>query len=214
MKIFRKELYLTFCINMLIANVFAQNFTTEEKLFKCINDTLSIQIEKTNGIKDFNYVDLIKKLESLYLQYGLIKKNDRENYINALKSLTKEKLIDNELELFKKQEELIDKTGFLAFSTYTIFDSCPYYISVNQSNDIEKTIYNQGVLLNQMFEKGLNNIQALIEFIEATDEKEFSKLVFRSPTILLTAINLNFKYNEQLKRYYLKNQINFKFFQN
>ncbi|PKP40273.1 MAG: hypothetical protein CVT96_09605 [Bacteroidetes bacterium HGW-Bacteroidetes-13] len=195
------EVFLILFYFLIISSVNAQRLDVEKELFKCINDTLGIQIENANGIKDFNYVDLIKKLEQLYLQHGLIQKNDRENYIDALKSLTNEKPIDIELEIYKKQEEIFDKTGFLKFSTYTIFESCPYYISVNKSNDIEKIIYNQGVLLNRMFENGLNNIELLKEFIEATDEKQFSELVFRSPTILLVAINLDFKYNEKTKKF-------------
>lgn len=201
MKNYTLKLSLLLLFGFITSSTLSQNDSNRVNLFKCINDSLSFQIENAMGVKDFDYINLIENLETLYLKNGLIKEVNKKNYIQAFKSLKISDLNKNELNVFNEQEKLFDKTGFLKFSTFTIFGSCPYKIYKNPENDKDVVISKQFEILDSLYQNGYDNFSIIKNLIETTNESQFSDIELRSPTILLMAINIDYKYNEKTKKF-------------
>lgn len=177
------------------------NNIIEEKLKECVNEV----VNATNGDlsydkSPFDFYDFMLEVEQKMMAYKMIKMGDKESYINLFKNIQSETFDFN-----KEYTSIIKMTedkGFdfnLYYINEGIFNQCPYKVSADTKDSEGKLIYSQGSILNRMMEQGYDNEALLSDLMEVTNEKEFGKIIYRAPIILLVMINLDNKYNPTIK---------------
>jgi len=182
-----------------ITSCSGQDNLTEKALKECINESLNKNIEERTGKSNLDFYAMMIEVENNLIKDKLISKGDRNNYLVLLKSILKSKKSEYE-NIYIQQSEIMDKYGFTPFSTETIFNQCPYKVSVEHKEAEGKHIYAQGVVLNKLMAKGYDNIDLLNELMNTVDDDNFQKIIYRAPIILITMINLDSMYNPNYKK--------------
>lgn len=190
---------IVFIIFPFITSCSGQDNLTEKALRVCINESLNKNIEEITGKSNFDFYDMIIEVESKLIDAKLISHNDSNGYLSLIKSITESKKPEYE-KMYLQQSEIMDKYGFIPFSTETVFNQCPYKVSANVKDAEGKHIYNQGSILNKLMAEGYDNDDLIQELINSVDENNFKKVVYRAPIILLTMIKLDKEYNPDYKR--------------
>lgn len=172
----------------------------EIKLKNCINEQINRKIEERAGKQPFDFYDFILSIENGFIDKKILKNTTSHDYFSLiLKIIDTQSKELNEAYIF--QQNLIDRYGFFAFSTESIFNQCPYQSSVIHKNGSGKLIYNQASILYKMMGEGFDNKDLLAELFQVVDEENFEKIIYRAPIIVLVMINLDKKYNLDLKKY-------------
>ncbi len=194
-------------ISLLIFIVFSfcqsqNNNIIEEKLKECVNEVVNVangDLESSDK-NPFDFYDFVLEIEQKMLGSKMLKESNKHSYLNLFRSIQSETIDFN-----KEYTDIINMTedkGFdfnLYYINEGIFNQCPYKVSVDTKDNQGKLIYRQGSILNRMMEQGYDNEVLLSDLMEVTNEKEFDKIIYRAPIILLVMINLDNKYNPAVK---------------
>ncbi len=196
-----QKMKMTFFLILSVFVIFgckSQNTAVEDSLRECINQRINEGIAEAYGKEPFDFYDFILTVEQELLKSGLLKNADKNNYFNLLKSIPP---ADKEYEkIFHLQNRIMDDFGFFPFSTETIFNQCPYKVSVDSKDGEGALIYNQAAILYKMMEKGYDDENLLTKLEDSIDEEDFKKAVYRAPIVLLVMIELDKHYNPDLKK--------------
>lgn len=191
--------YIFFSLVLFIFSCKAQNSNTEKALKECINESVNKNIQENYGKEPFDFYELVLKVENELIANELLKNNSKQDYLNLLESITDIKNSKYKT-IYQEQSEIMNKFGFTPFSTESIFNQCPFKVSVKEKEGEGELIYNQGAILNKLMEVGYDNQELLKKLINITDEKDFGKIVYRAPVILLVMINIDQQFNPDLKK--------------
>ncbi len=180
----------------------AQNTEIEEALEECVDKKINEYIENAYGEGSFDFYKFILVIEQEFLFNHLIRDTYKESYLNLLNKINQVAKIKYS-KMYNSQNKIIDEFGF-EFNSFAIneivFNQCPYKVSLNSKDNEGKLIYSQGMLLNELMKNGFDNEDLIKELISVTDDDDFDKIVYRAPIILLVMINLDNKYNKDLKK--------------
>lgn len=190
---------LSLCVILSVLSCKAQDTEVELALKECVNEQVNKNIQEAYGKEPFDFYTFILKIEQELLSNKLLQSKDKASYLSLLNNINQSTNIEYS-EMYKKQNSIIDSYGFAPFSTESIFNQCPYKVSVESKEKEGKLIYSQGVILNKLMAQGYSNESLLKELINVTDDDDFDKVVYRAPVILLVMINLDNKYNPDLKK--------------
>lgn len=178
------------------------NSIIEEKLKECVNEVVNattIDLESYDK-NPFDFYYFMLEIEQKMLDSKMLQESNKNSYLNLFKNIQSETIDFNKE--YTSIIEMIEDKGF-DFNLYRIndgvFNQCPYKVSVDTKDSEGKLIYNQGAILNKMMEQGYYNETLLSDLMELTTEKEFGKIIYRAPVILLVIINLDNEYNPTLK---------------
>jgi len=193
------KMYILFSILFNALSCQSQDTSWEKALKKCINESVNKNIKEAFGKEPFDFYDFVLIIENELLERKLLNNNHKQSYLNLINMING---LDNIKfrEMYHKQKIIINEFGFFAYSPESIFNQCPYKISVNGRDGEGKLIYKQGSILNDLMAQGYNNKELLSKLISCTDDENFSKIVYRAPVILLTMISLDFKYSPDIKK--------------
>ena len=188
------ESYLSFVFALVFAYSFGQKKAIEANLKNCVNEKVNYHIQERYGKNPFDFYEFISKIETEFQSSGVLSDLNKKSYLHLLNKIHKRKKRKFK-KLYHKQNLLINKYGFDAFSTENIFNQCPYKVSVDFKESEGRLIYNQSFILFELMKVEFYDEQLLNELFNIIDEQSFSKIVYRAPIILLVMINLNSKYN-------------------
>lgn len=190
--------FLSSLIMLFIFSCNTQVTEVEMALKECVNEEVNKNIKEAYGKNPFDFYKFILEIEKEFISNEILKSKDKESYLEFFDSFNKQNDIEYS-KMYEKQNSLIDKYGFTPFSTEIIFNQCPYKVSVESKENKGKLIYSQGVILNKLMKSGYDDENLIKELISVTDENNFDKVVYRAPIILLMMINLDNKFNPDLK---------------
>lgn len=178
----------------------AQKNTVEIDLKICVNEKVNTHIKEFYGKEPFDFYEFIIEIETKLKKDKLIVNNKKENYLSLINSIVATSDINNYKIFYDWQNKLIEDYGFKPFSTLSIFNICPAQIVDDNNEGIRERdlIYNQGVVLNKLMANGFNDKQLIHELLEIIPDKEFNKIVYRAPVILLAMINIDLIFNPQI----------------
>lgn len=186
-------------ISLIIQSCNAQETETEQALKKCVNERVNKNVEELFGKQPFDFYDFISEIENEFVQKDILKTSKKDGYLNLyVDILNSEKPMY--VDAYEAQDSIIEKFGFKPFSTEAIFNQCPYITSSENKEGEGRLIYKQGSILNKMMAKGYDNRKLFEELLNSVDDKNFDKIVYRAPVILLIMINLDNKYNPDIKK--------------
>ena len=174
----------------------SQETKIEKALKKCVNENIA-EIHEGKAI---DFYEFILGIENEMLASRMVEDNTKKSYLHLFDNLYNHNNYENE---YKKLTKIIREIGF-DFNAFTIndiiFNQCPYKISVDAKDSEGKDIYTQGVILNRLMAQGFDDKKLSKKLINSIDKKNFNKIVYRAPVILLVMINLNRKYNPAYKK--------------
>jgi hypothetical protein len=177
----------------------SQNQDVELNLRNCV----------TQGLKDLrpvsaDFYDLMSSLEDKMIKKGILESRSRKDYLELLNSIaTDSKATDS-----KATEEYYEKNIKNLYQIFPlnlflvndlIFNQCPYKFYLQNKKENIK-IYNIGKLQFQSMENGFRNLELNQKLISNFQESDFEKIAYRAPIIQIMLININYKYNQELKQ--------------
>lgn len=187
-------------IGLIIQSCNAQETETEQALKKCVNERVNKNVEELFGKQPFDFYNFISEIENEFIEKDILKGFKKDDYLNLYVDILNSAEKPEYLDVYKRQNNIIENFGFKPFSTEAIFNQCPYIISSENKEDEGRFFYKQGSILNRMMAEGYDNRKLFEELLNSVDEKNFNKIVYRAPVILLMMINLDNIYNPDIKK--------------
>jgi len=166
----------------------------------------------TKGLKDLrpvsaDFYDLMSSLEDKMIKERLLENRSKKDYLLLLNSINENSNATKEF-YEKNIKNLYQKFPLdLFLANDLIFNQCPYKIYLKNEKENSK-IYNIGKLQYESMENGFDNLDLNEKLINNFRESDFDKIVYRAPIIQLMLINMDRKYNPDLKKFeeYKKNR--------
>lgn len=161
--------------------------TVEIELKKCVNIGIA---EYCESILDcsIDFYSLTIEIENSFIESGLLKDNTINGYLNFIDDSSideKRKSFEKEFEKIKilMFENKFDPTDYALI--YGIIKGCP--IQILKENDLseESLLHKQISTLSKLEANGMIDERILYSFIEDVNSKDFNKIVYRGPIILL-----------------------------
>ncbi|MCB7479838.1 hypothetical protein [Christiangramia sediminis] len=172
----------------------SQNQEIELNLRNCV----------TQGLKDLrpvsaDFYDLMSSLEDKMIKKGILESRSKKDYLELLNSIAADSKATKKF-YEKNIKNLYQKFPLdLFLANDLIFNQCPYKIYLQNKKENIK-IYNIGKLQFQSMENGFRNLELNQKLIINFQESDFEKIVYRAPIIQIILINMNYKYNQELKQ--------------
>lgn len=170
-----------------------QDKKVEMELMNSVNEAYSASVESFYGIKnEVSFYDLMLEVEKVLIDDKLLKNTKKNSFIDFFSKL---KESDKKLAL-EKINKLLEESKFeMNYNNlYSIFQLCPYKLLVKNKN-IDSDLLEQHQIFGEMELKGNDDLILLHKVIETTEDKNFKKIVYRAPIILLAVINMNYLVN-------------------
>lgn len=176
----------------------AQVRPIEKALKLCINKKLN-ENSPYNAGPDFYKTTL--DLEQLFIKNKCIDSIGKKEYYNFLFKIINE---ENDYEVIYHQSiKILDNSKF-PFGLFTtnniIFNQCPNEITSKYKNSKEGIIDIQSSVFSELMEENYSSPNILKKLFDNIDEKNFNKIVYRAPIILVIIINLDLKYNPDIRK--------------
>lgn len=184
-----------------IFSCISQESKSEYVLKKCVNKAVNKDIEAAYGQPPFDFYELMLDFEEMIIN-STNKKRNKKYYEELLLSIISN--TKNYNNLYYQLDEKSNSIGF-GYNIFTICNSilakCPYQVFFKNNNTSHPFIKDYLIKISQLESQGYVDKKLIEELFEIIDEHSFSKIVYRAPIILLVMINLDNKYNEDLKKY-------------
>jgi hypothetical protein len=175
----------------------SQNSVPELALKECVNESINNNVDKRLDKEPIDFYSFSLQLETFLISKNLLKNKKKNTYYELLININENTKDNNSKEAYNEIIGIMDRKGF-DFNLYqindNIFNQCPYKVSLEQKDEEDNLIYSQGRILNMLMEQGFTNDALFKELINDISDKNFEKIVYRAPVILLVIINLNSKY--------------------
>ncbi|MCX2839926.1 hypothetical protein OQ279_17505 [Salinimicrobium sp. MT39] len=199
---FLSKLLLPIAIATVSISCNGQNSTPELALRDCINEKVNHNIKEYTGKPEFDFFEFSLEAEKILLTNGLIANNRKEEYLKLLKSIDSLSS-ENGIKAYNQLQALTDKYGF-NYNLFVIVDGvlnqCPYKVYKSQQLKEDHLIYRQGKLVKELMDNGYYQEDQIEELFKEIDQKDFKNEVYKAPIIYLVLMNMDFRYDPNLKR--------------
>lgn len=188
-----------FCILAFIVSCKARDTDTELKLKKCANEKVN---DNRIQEKQIDFYLMTLEIERIFLEDNLLENDKRKDYKDLFNDIQNNKN-DKYRKVYNIVIDKMSKTGFnfnLGIMNHDLFSKCPYSVSVESKESAGKKVFLFGTNLNNILIEGFDNNEIIEKTLDDLTEKDFKKIVYRAPIILLVMINLDNKYNPDLKK--------------
>ena len=179
-----------------------QNSEPELALKDCFNEKVNHNIQEYTGKPEFDYLEFSLKAEKILLANKLISNNKRQEYYTFLRGIDTLNS-KNGLKAYNQLKELTDKYGFnynLFIIADGVLNQCFYKVYKNQKLTENHLIYREGKILKELMDNSFYQEELIEKLFEEIDQKQFDKVLYRSPVIYLILMNMDFQYDPLLKR--------------
>ena len=180
----------------------SQQKNIEIELKECVNETINRYIDNYYGYGKLDFYPFIIELENSLIESGLLKDSSKKEYMNFFDEFSiNEKGIIYGKE-FEKIEILMKENKFDIRNSLLLLDlikNCPYKIIKENNLSQESLLYKQTLTVEKLYgsDSGFGDKNILYSFIKNINSKEFEKIVYRAPVILLVYTNMKIRYDKE-----------------
>lgn len=195
---------------LLIFILLSASCNSQESLIKkCVTNKINNSIiYKVDGNKNAFFYDAFNEIESyLFLNFTRIKDVNKENYFDMVKHL-EINLYDNPVRVKKiknKLDSVLVKNNLLPTSIYGNISNLTIncYLKKSETSSgvkfiaLNKDLKNNIDTLQKLFANGslFYDSKSILNIINSINDKQFKKLTFRVPIILIIYENITFVSN-------------------
>jgi len=187
---------ILFGIFFILYSCNSQNNKLEKKMVVCVNKSISKNASDIYGEIEIDFYNLMGEVEKILINEKFIKSPDQNNYRKLLKQITSNSIevesIYKKINLFLESNKF-DYNDFINISI--VFRKCINKAIVNKANHEDSTFSKQSRIFSHLEIQGFNDYSILDKLIFETKKDDFDKIVYRSPIILLTIINMGYQVN-------------------
>lgn len=188
--------FISLVLLIIVTSCNGQIKTDEKELMNCINQKINENTSEVYGETDINFYSLMNKVEEMLIESKLLKGSNQNDYIKFIKDIQ-----DKNIDVKKSYQKIV---YFLETNKYEhrfamnisiVFGVCHNNILINENNEIKSTVSTQYQILSKLKAQGFENYKLINRLIIETKKEDFNKIVYRSPIILLSIINMGYQVN-------------------
>ena len=187
---------IIFGIFLIFYSCNSQNNILEKKMVVCVNKSISKNASDIYGEIEIDFYKLMEEVEKTLIKEKLIKSPSQDDYKMLLNNIISNNVIVDDV--YKKINIFLEtsKYEYNDFINISIvFRKCINKIIINKAKYEDSTFSKQSRIFANLEIKGFNDFELLNKLIIETKKDDFDKMVYRSPVILLTIINMGYRVN-------------------
>ena len=165
----------------LTINTFSQE-SVSSRFCDCVNEN----IYKNSPNSKFDFFELMRKAESLIIEYKILKESNKSSYYNFLnqkKSKKKYPELDSALTKIIQDKNIQLTVGI----DMVVFGKCHKKF---KNEDLEVPFYEIGKNINTIWINGFYEARSLKKLFEMIPEENFKEIYIRAPIIYMTVIRI------------------------
>jgi len=173
--------------------------TVEIELKKCVNTKIEEYCKEVLDCK-IDFYSLAIEMENSLIKSNLLKSNSKKDYLKFIDEFSNnENNIAFRNEIEKIEAIMFDNkfNGNDYILNHRITHGCPYQILKENKLSEESLLYKQILTVNKLEATGMIDELILYSFIEDVNSKDFNKIIYRGPIILLVYKIMQNRYDKE-----------------